>query len=254
MLKYRLIAVIIVRDGRVVQSINFKHTNVIHYDAFHAVEAFNRWSIDEMILINVSKDESSQSQFLSIVNHVSKTCFVPLTVGGWVNTEEYSRALISSGADKLLLNSAFFNQQELIEILVQRFGRQCIVASIDSKRVNGQDVVCVNRGQDTIGIDPVHWSQEVEKIGAGEIFFNSIDHDGARKGYALDLISGICKAVSIPVIAFGGVFRWKHLTEGINAGANAVAAANIFHYTEHSTKRAKRFMAQHGIPVRSEGT
>lgn len=255
MLKKRLIAVIIVRDGEVVQSVRFKHTNVIHYDAIHAIEAFNKWAVDEILLINVSKSFESRGQFLEVVSHVSKACFLPLTAGGWVTDEDYAQALLASGADKLLVNTCLADDPALVTALSERFGKQCILASMDIKKDQAQDqaTVRVDRGNRDTEIDPVTWAKRAEKLGAGEILFNSIDHDGFRKGYDLDSLKNICAAVEVPVIAFGGVFRWKHLVEGIEVGADAVAAANIFHYTEHSTRKAKRFMADAGILVRLEG-
>ena len=252
MLKHRLIAVIIIRDGQVVQSEKFEHTNVIHYDAFHAVEAFNSWSVDEIILLNVSKSHSSQNEFLEIVKHVSKTCFVPLAVGGYIDSVAYGSSLIFSGADKLVINTLWQSDIETVHELSKKFGKQCIVASIDVK-MNNQNLkeVHVNRGSVNIGQNAAQWAEFCEKNGAGEIFFNNIDHDGNRKGYDLETISKISKKVKIPLIAFGGVFSWKHMLEGLNAGADAVAAANIFHYKEMATKQAKRYLLKHNIKIRN---
>jgi imidazole glycerol-phosphate synthase subunit HisF len=254
MLKKRLIAVLILRDGQVVQSIRFKHTNVIHYDPVHAMEAFNKWSVDEIVLLNVSRGAESREAFAQSVQHVSRHCFVPLSVGGWIADADYARALLTSGADKLVLNTAFADDPELVRTLSRRFGRQCIVASIDVKRdAEGNVKVAVDRGQRLLDEAPVDWAVRAENLGAGEVFFNSVDHDGARKGYDLETLRAIATAVDIPVIAFGGVFTWSHLLAGIEAGAEAVAAANIFHYTEQATRKAKTFLANAGVPVRSEG-
>ncbi len=254
MLKKRLVAVLILRQGQVVQSIRFKHTNVIHYDAVHAIEAFNKWAIDEIVMLNVTREESSREQFAEVVSSVSRHCFVPLTTGGWIGDEDYAKRLLRNGADKLVLNTAFSDNPDLVRTLSKRYGRQCIVASIDVKRTEEGDVrVAVDRGRKIIDADPVMWARKARDLGAGEIFFNSIDHDGARKGYDLETLAKICGAVDLPVIAFGGVFKWEHLAEGIGAGADAAAAANILHYTEQSTKKAKSFLANAGIPVRREG-
>ena len=254
MLKKRLVAVLILRDGQVVQSIKFKHTNVIHYDPVHAMEAFNKWSVDEIVLLNVSRSSESRDAFAQSVARVSKHCFVPLAVGGWINDAHYARSLLAMGADKLVLNTAFADDPGLVQELSKRFGKQCIVASIDAKRAtDGQARVAVDRGERILAETPVAWAQRAQELGAGEIFFNSVDHDGARKGYDLESIKAIAEAVEIPVIAFGGVFTWSHLLAGIEAGADAVAAANIFHYTEQATRKAKTFLANAGVPVRSEG-
>jgi cyclase len=254
MLKKRLIAVLILRDGQVVQSIRFKHTNVIHYDPVHAMEAFNKWSVDEIVLLNVSRSADSRDAFAQSVEQVSKHCFVPLSVGGWITDADYARGLLSKGADKLVLNTAFADDPVLVQTLSRRFGKQCIVASIDVKRdESGTAQVVVDRGQRALAAGPADWARRAQELGAGEIFFNSVDHDGARKGYDLESLKAVTAAVDLPVIAFGGVFTWSHLLAGIDAGAEAVAAANIFHYTEQATRRAKSFLADAGVPVRSEG-
>jgi len=254
MLKKRLIAVLILRDGKVVQSVKFKHTNVIHYDAIHAIECFNKWAVDEIVILNVSRDKASRDQFASVVGNISSECFVPLTAGGWITDSDYAATLLRSGADKLCLNTAFLDDPELVRALSLHYGKQCIVASLDVKlTATGATNVFVDRGSRDTGIDPATWARRATELGAGEIFFNSIDHDGNRKGYNLEVLKQICSAVDVPVIAFGGVFQWQHLVDGIRAGADAAAAANIFHYTEHSTKKAKRFLSNAGIVVRSEG-
>jgi cyclase len=177
-----------------------------------------------------------------------------MSVGGWITDEFYGRELLSRGADKLVVNSAVKAKPELVTRLADRFGRQCVVASIDFSRDQaGIARVCIDRGRDCLDVSPEAWAARAEGLGAGEILLNCIERDGFRKGYDLEALSKVCSAVSIPVIAFGGVFRWRHLIEGVRAGAHAVAAANIFHYTEHSTKHAKRAMADAGIAVRKEG-
>jgi cyclase len=254
MVKTRLIAVLILRDGHVVQSVRFKHTNAIHYDPIHAMECFNKWAIDEIVMLNVSRDAASRDAFADAVQAVSSACFVPLAAGGWISDDEYPARLLLNGADKLVVNTALADDPELVTRLSRRYGAQCIVASMDVKRDDsGAETVVVDRATRVVSNDPVAWARRAESLGAGEIFFNSVDHDGARKGYHLDCLRKICEAVRIPVIAFGGVFSWQHLVEGVKAGAAAVAAANIFHYTEHSTKKAKRHLAQAGVSVRNEG-
>lgn len=254
MLKKRLIAVLILRDGKVVQSVRFKHTNVIHSDPVHAIECFNKWAVDEIVILNVSRDAETRQAFADTLAKISSQCFVPITAGGWVTDMDYGALLLRSGADKLCLNTAFLDAPELVKALSLRYGRQCIVASMDVKaREDGKTTVFVDRGVRDTDIDPVAWAKRAVELGAGEIFFNSIDHDGNRKGYNLPDLQEVCAAVDVPVIAFGGVFHWQHLLEGIQSGAAAVAAANIFHYTEHSTKKAKRFLTEAGVPVRQEG-
>ncbi len=253
MLKKRLIAVLILRDGQVVQSVKFKHTNVIHYDPIHAVECFNKWAVDEIVMLNVSRTAESRDQFADIVKNISRECFVPLTAGGWITDADYASVLLRSGADKLVLNSVFFDHPEFAEMLARRYGKQCIVASMDVKRrSDGTASVWIDRGSRDTEIDPSKWAIRVAGLGAGEVFFNSIDYDGNRKGYDLENLRSVCASVDVPVIAFGGVFQWKHLVEGLDAGAAAVAAANIFHYTEHSTKKAKKYLMESKVAVRQQ--
>jgi cyclase len=254
MLKKRLIAVLILLNGQVVQSVRFKHTNVIHYDPIHAIEAFNKWAVDEIILLNVNRDASSHDKFAENVKRVSRQCFVPLTVGGWIKNEEYAQRLLRSGADKLVVNTILADNPKLVRRLSIRYGRQCIVGSIDVKRDEfGKARITVDRGSRLIKVTPGAWACKAQELGIGEILINSVDHDGARRGYDLESIREIYKAVSVPIIAFGGVFTWEHLIEGIDAGASAVAVANLFHYTEQSTRKAKSHLAHAGIPVRQQG-
>jgi len=253
MLKNRLIAVLILRDGQVVQSVKFKHTNVIHYDPIHAIECFNKWAVDEIVILNVSPSPESRDGFRETVRRMSGECFVPVSAGGWITDMDYARTLLMSGADKLVLNTLLADDPDLVTALSRRFGRQCIVASMDVKRNGaGAAEVMVDRGRRGTGCGPDAWAKRAENLGAGEIFFNSVDHDGARKGYDLASLKAGCEAVSVPVIAFGGVFTCSHLVEGVEAGAAAVAVANQFHYTEHSTRKAKRHLIQAGIAVRKE--
>lgn len=254
MLKKRLIAVLILRDGQVVQSVRFKHTNVIHYDPVYAMEAFHKWSVDEIVILNVSRDADSREKFAEIVERISRQCFLPLAVGGWINSEDYAQKLLRSGADKLVINTALADDPELLTRLALRYGQQCIVVSMDVIRnASGIPQIAIDRGRRIIDITPEEWARKAVELGAGEILLNSIDHDGARKGYDIKSIKKVCEVVNVPVIAFGGVFTWNHLVEGLNAGASAVAAANIFHYTEQSTRKAKTYLANVGIFVRQQG-
>lgn len=252
MLKKRLIPVLILRDGSVVQSIQFRHTNVIHWNAATAVDFFNHWAVDEIVILDVSRDISKRDKFYAAVDALSHKCFVPLSVGGWVSSVDEVREMLRLGADKVVINTEAVCRPEFISDCARIFGSQCIVVSIDVKRMeDGTASVHIDRGRETSPLLPVDWARQVENLGAGEILFNSIDHDGNRQGYDLETLRAITDAVDIPVIAMGGVFTWEHLVEGINnGGADAVAAANIFHYTEHSTKKAKAHLREAGINVR----
>jgi cyclase len=252
MLKRRLIPVLILREGMVVQSVQFKHTNVIHWKPLTAVDFFNRWAVDEIIILDVTRDKKKRQKFLDVVLGLSNKCFVPLTVGGWVDSVDEVLKLLRLGADKVVINTEAVRKPHLITECASVVGSQCIVVSIDAKaNDNGSYAVYIDRGREPTDLSPLEWAAKAQEKGAGEIFLNCIDRDGFRQGYDLALLKSVVEAVDIPVVAMGGVLTWQHLVDGVtNGGADAVAAANIFHYTEHSTKKAKEFMRQAGIDVR----
>jgi cyclase len=252
--KHRLIASLLVFNGDVVQTRRFRPTNNVG-SAFTAVDFFNGWTVDEIIVLEISKDDAHRERFEKIVEGLSRRCFVPLTVGGKIRDLERVRAYTRAGADKVALNSAALERPALIGEIAGQFGRQCVVVSIDARRnpamPSGYEAVGGN-GKAPSGRDALAWAREAVALGAGEILLNEIEHDGDRRGYDLELVRLVSGAVAVPVIAFGGVGNWDHLVEGIRNGrADAVAAGNIFHYTEHSTKKAKEHMAAAGLPVRA---
>jgi cyclase len=235
----------------IVQSKGFKHTNIVG-NAYTAVDFFNTWAVDEIILLDVSREPTDRKKFYKTIQNLSKRCFVPLTVGGWIKSVDEIRLLLKKGADKVSINTEAVRRPEFIEEAAHIFGSQCIVISIDTKKKeNGEYKVFIDRGQEPTDLSPFDWAKEVEKHGAGEIFLTSIDRDGSMKGYDLELIRKVSESVTIPVIASGGVGNWQHLVEGIKIGkADAVSAANIFHFIEQSTKKAKEYMKNAGINVR----
>ena len=251
MLKRRLIPSLLVRDGQIVQSVQFNHTNIIG-NVITAVDFFNTWACDEILILDVGRTKSDRNTFLKIVDRLSERCFVPLSVGGWVSSLEDIEDLLEHGADKVVINTAAYRDSTFIIAASQRFGSQCIVVSIDVRKTpeNSYEVY-VDRGRVPTGLPPLDWARKVEALGAGEILCTSIDRDGMRQGYDNQLISAMTAAVSIPIIAFGGVGDWQHLVDGVVIGhADAVSAGNIFHFTEHSTKKAKEYMQASGVPVR----
>ncbi len=251
MLKKRLIPVLILRDGQVVQSIGFRHTNVIHWKPDTAVDFFNKWAVDEIVLLDVSRDTKNRQKFYDAISAISNKCFVPLTTGGWVDSIDEMKKLLRLGADKVALNTQALLKPSLLVAGAVMFGKQCMVVSIDARREESAHRVYVDRGQKWTEWFVTDWARKAEELGAGEIFLTSIDREGSRDlGYDLELIRSVTDAVSIPVVAFGGAFQWGHLAAGIRAGAEACAAANVFHFTEHSTKKAKEFLKQAGIDVR----
>jgi len=252
MLKKRLIPVLVLREGNVVQSINFRHTNVIHTYVPIAVQHFSKWAPDELVVVDVSPNLNKRKVFLEAVATLSRECFVPLTVGGWVKDVAEMRTLLKTGADKVLINTEGFRHPELLQEAARIYGTQCVVSGIDVRRQeDGRYEVFVDRGKEATGLDPVEWAKRVQEYHAGEIYLTSIDRDGSKQGYDLDLVRQVAEAVDIPVIAFGGVGSWDHLAQGIQqAGVEAVAAANIFHYTDYSAKKAKDALREAGVDVR----
>lgn len=251
MLQKRLIPVLLIKDGKVVQSQNFSHTNIIHAMPTIAIEYFNRWAADEIILLDVSRDPGNRESFHDVVSKMSEKCFVPLTAGGWIRSNDDIRKLLRLGADKVTINTRAVNNPEFITEASEAFGSQCIVVSIDARENDEGDYeVVVDRGRTPTDMDPASWAKQAEELGAGEIYITSIDHDGLRQGYDKPLIRSVTEAVDIPVIAFGGVSEWEHLVEGIELGAEAVAAANTFHYTEQSVKNAKNHLRERNVNVR----
>lgn len=251
MLKKRLIPNIILNEGNVVQSVNFKHTNVIG-NAITAVDFFNSWAVDEIIILDVSRTTEKRENFHKIIKGLSKRCFVPLTVGGWIKDLEEMKMFLKEGADKICINSEAVNNNSLVEEASKFLGTQCVVVSIDvRKNEKNEYEVFTDRGRNPTKMNPVDWAKKIEKLGGGEILLTSIDQDGTKQGYDLELLKLITKNVSIPVISFGGVGDWQHFVDGINIGnADAISAANIFHYTEHSTFNAKKFLWEAGLNVR----
>src|SRR5688572_6593571 len=251
MLKKRLIPSLLVRDGRIVQSVQFRHTNVIG-NVITAVDFFNGWAVDEILILDVSRDHTGRAEFLDIVDELSERCFVPLCVGGWITSIADIEMLLEHGADKIAINTHAFRNPGFITEAAKVFGSQCIVLSIDVKRDEaGEPAVWIDRGREPTGVAPLDWARRAEQAGAGEILLTSIDNDGMRKGYDLPLMKSVSEAVGIPVIAFGGVGHWSHMAAGVTeGGVDAVSAGNIFHFTEHSTKKAKEYLRGAGVDMR----
>jgi cyclase len=254
--KHRLIAVLMVDSGNIVQTRRFKRTNVVG-SAFTAVDFFNAWTIDEIIVLEISSDRQWLPRMQEIVTELSKRCFVPLSVGGKIRDVEMAARYLRIGADKIVINTAAVERPALITEIAERFGRQCVIVSIDgrpdSDAKSGYCVMIDNARRGT-GKDVIDWAQEAVERGAGELLVNSTTHDGNKEGYDLTLIKHVSDAVSVPIIAMGGANQFSHFVDGIvRGGADAVAAGNVFHYFEHSTKKAKEAMAAAGLPVRSIG-
>lgn len=251
MLKARVIPCLDVKDGRVVKGINFVDLR----DAGDPVEqarVYDAAGADELCFLDITASSDNRETIFDVVRRTAEQCFMPLTVGGGVRTVDNVRDLLLSGADKVSINTAAVHRPELVREAAEKFGSQCIVVAVDAKSTGpGRWEVFTHGGREPTGIDAVEWACKMESLGAGEILLTSMDRDGTRQGFDIPVTSTIADALSIPVIASGGVGTLDHLVDGIRDGhATAVLAASIFHFGEHTIGDAKAHMAAAGIPVR----
>jgi cyclase len=258
MLAKRIIPCLDVTGGRVVKGVNFVELR----DAGDPVEIaarYNEQGADELTFLDITATSDGRDLILHIIEAVASQVFIPLTVGGGVRVVEDVRRLLNAGADKVSFNSAAVANPQVIRDSSAKYGAQCIVVAIDAKRRKGDDLaargdgwdVYTHGGRKNTGLDAVTWARQMAEHGAGEILLTSMDRDGTKIGFDLELTRAVSDAVSVPVIASGGVGSLEHLAEGIQkGGADAVLAASIFHYGQHTVGEAKALMASRGIPVR----
>ena len=254
MLAKRIIPCLDVDRGRVVKGTNFVNLR----DAGDPVEVAARYEeegADELVFLDITASHEGRDIILDVVGRTADVIFMPLTVGGGIRNMDDIRALLNAGSDKVSINSAACRAPEFIRQAARRFGSQCIVVNIDPKRVrrNGEEVweVHINGGRIGTGLEAVAWAREVERLGAGEIVLTSMDADGTKDGYDLEITAAVSRAVSIPVVASGGAGCPEHLADAIlEGGADAALAASIFHYGEYTIRETKRLMQDRGIPVR----
>ena len=251
MLKTRVIPCLDVKDGRVVKGVQFVDL-VDAGDPVEAAQAYDRAGADELCFLDITASHEERPILLDIVKRTAEHCFMPLTVGGGVRTLADIRALLLAGADKVSINTAAVKNRAFVREAARKFGEQCIVVAIDAKTVApGKFEIFTHGGRHGTGIDAVEYAKEVVSLGAGEILLTSMDRDGTKAGYDLALTRAICDAVSVPVIASGGVGTLDHLVEGVKEGhASAVLAASIFHFGTYSIADAKHALADAGVPVR----
>jgi imidazole glycerol-phosphate synthase subunit HisF len=255
MLKVRVIPCLDVKDGRVVKGVNFVNLRDAG-DPVEAAAAYDEANADELCFLDITASHENRDTIFDVVERTAERCFMPLTVGGGVRKLDDVRKLLEAGADKVSINTAAVRDRGLVRAAAEKFGAQCIVVAIDVKRVAGNGgaprfEIFTHGGCKPTGIEAVGYAREVVALGAGEILLTSMDRDGTRAGFDLELTRAVSDAVSVPVIASGGVGTLEHLVEGVREGhASAVLAASIFHYGERTIGDAKRFMAAAGLPVR----
>ena len=251
MLTKRVIPCLDVKDGRVVKGVNFVDLR----DAGDPVEQarlYDREGADELCFLDITASSDDRAILYDVVAATAEQCFMPLTVGGGVRVVDDVRKLLLAGADKVSINTAAVHRPEFVAEAARKFGTQCIVVAIDAKRSDaGGFEVFTHGGRNATGIKAVGWARRMVELGAGELLLTSMDRDGTRQGFDLELTRAISDAVSVPVIASGGVGTLDHLVEGVREGhADAVLAASIFHFGEHSIRAAKAHMRAAGLPVR----
>jgi cyclase len=250
MLAKRIIPCLDVTAGRVVKGVNFVELK----DAGDPVEIAKRYNdagADELTFLDITASSDERDIILHIIEAVAEQVFIPLTVGGGVRKVDDIRRLLNAGADKVSINTAAVHNPELVAEASGYFGSQCIVVAIDAKRVGDHWEVFTHGGRKPTGLNAVEWARKMESLGAGELLLTSMDRDGTKSGFDLELTRTISDAVDIPIIASGGVGNLQHLVDGVKEGhADAVLAASIFHFGEYTVDEAKRYMKQHGIEVR----
>ncbi len=254
MLKSRLIPCLDVKDGRVVKGVNFVNLRDAG-DPVECAKAYDAAGADELCFLDITASHENRGILLDVVQRTAEACFMPLTVGGGVRTLNDIRKLLLAGADKVSINSAAVANREFVREAAEKFGSQCIVVAIDAKQTGaGHWEIFTHGGRRPTGIDAVEYAREVAALGAGEILLTSMDRDGAKSGFDLALTRAVADAVTIPVIASGGVGNLDHLVDGVQEGrASAVLAASIFHFGEFTIGEAKRHMARAGLAIRLDG-
>lgn len=254
MLAKRVIPCLDVDRGRVVKGTNFVNLRDAG-DPVAVAARYEQEGADELVFLDITASHEGRDIMLDVVRRTAEQVFMPLTVGGGIRTSEDIRSLLNAGSDKVSINSAACRDPDFVREAARRFGSQCIVVNVDPKRIvrEGKEIweVHINGGRIGTGLEAVDWARRVEQLGAGEIVLTSMDHDGTKEGYDLEITAAVSRAVSVPVVASGGAGCPEHLAAAIVEGcADAALAASIFHFGEYTIRQTKKIMAQRGIPVR----
>ena len=251
MLKYRIIPCLDVKDGRVVKGVNFENLTDAG-DPVSQAQFYYQAGADELCFLDINASKENRSTMFEMVKKVAEKCFIPFTVGGGVSKIEDFSTLLKCGADKVSINSSAIENPKLISDASRKFGAQCVVVAIDVKKnSSGNYEVFTRGGSKATGLDAINWAIEAQKLGAGEILLTSMDRDGTKSGYDLDLLQKISSVTNIPLIASGGVGTLDHLAQGLKSGASAVLAASIFHFKTHSIQEAKEYLKSQNLAVRT---
>jgi len=246
MLRHRLVTVLTFNDGTLFR------TKLFEPDYRYTHNFVDSWLVDEIVMLDVTREETNNRAFLDVVSTFAHDCFVPLAVGGGIRTLDDVRVFMAAGADKVVVNTGAVDRPELITEIAETYGAQCVVLSIDARKSGdgGYEVFTAAAGRAT-GMAPATWAKKGEELGAGEIMITSVERDGSLQGYDLDLCRLVSDAVKVPVLVLGGAGTWQHFVDGIEAGgASAVCTQNIYHFTEGSIQSAKKFLADRGVAVR----
>lgn len=250
MLKVRVIPTLLWKDVGLVKGEKFDSWRRVG-TVMPSIKVYNTREVDELVLLDITATRANREPDYLAIEELAAECFVPLTFGGGVKSLEIVRKVLRAGADKVAINSSLYENPKLVSEAADLFGSQCVVASLDVKKMGDAKWGCFSKsGTHSTGRDPVAFARELEERGAGEIILTSIDRDGTMNGYDLEVLERVSKAVKIPVIASGGAGNYEHMFQALKTGAQAVAAAAIFHFTEQTPLEAKAFLLQKGIPVR----
>lgn len=250
MLKVRVIPTLLWKQFGLVKGVGFDSWRRVG-PVLPAVKVYNQREVDELVLLDIVAHQSNDAPDFESIDEFGKDCFVPLTVGGGITCIEQVQRLLRAGADKVAINTTAYVRPELVTEIASRYGSQCVVASIDVRTADGGWECFSHAGKQATGREVLAWARELEDRGAGEILITSIERDGTMQGYDLALIEAVARAVNIPVIALGGAGTYQHMVEAVTeAGASAVAAASMFHFTEQTPAGAKAALAAAGVPVR----
>lgn len=250
MLKLRVMPTLLHKDVGLVKGVAFDSWRRVGA-TMQSVKVYNLRQVDELAFLDIAATPAGRGPDFAAIDEFADECFMPLTVGGGIRSVEDVRTLLRVGADKIALNTSALERPALITEIAERFGAQCVVVSIDARRAGQTLRVHSHCGAQARDLSPVAWAQQAEQLGAGELLLTSIDRDGTLGGYDIELIRTVCAAVRIPVIASGGAGCYEHMAEALRAGASAVAAASMFHFTEQTPLEAKKYLAAAGFPTRS---